>query len=268
MSQQTDRDMASLETPPSGPVGPAWRALRVAIGFLTRLPVAPANAVGPGYLAAATAFFPLVGAGIGLVAGAALFAAHAVGLPSLAGALIAIGAAILLTGALHEDGLADTADGLGARRQRDAALRILRDSRIGAYGVLALVLVVGLKAALIAELDSPTDAVTALVAAGALSRAPLPAIMAWTPTARAEGLAAEAGRPEGLAVTVAGATALLVAGLLLPPGVALTALLAGAAAAALIAGLACRRLGGHTGDVLGTAQQVTEVAVLAAAHGI
>ncbi len=243
------------------------RDLRVAAAFLTRLPLPVAGTHfagddGEATLAQAAGAFPIIGAGIGLAAGAGFAAAYALGLTPLVSALIALALATVLTGGLHEDGLADTADGLGGGAGRDDKLRIMRDSRTGAYGVLALVFSVGVRAALLAA--APGAAFGALIAAGAVSRAVLPAVMAGIEPARADGLGAGAGRPGrtevALALALAAAIALVAAG----PAAGLTACLLAAAAAAAVAALAQAQVGGFTGDVLGAVQQGAEVAVLLA----
>lgn len=238
--------------------------LKVALIFLTRLPLRHKAEIAEGDLGRALRTGPLVGLLIGLVGGAAYWFASLLALPPLLGGLIAVGATILLTGALHEDGLADVADGFGGGRDRARKLEIMRDSRIGSYGVLALVLSVGLRAGAIAALATPLAAGAALVAAHAVSRAALPAAMVALPPARDDGLAAASGRPARIHVM----TALLIAGLLsllaLGPGPGSAGLLAGAAAAVLVIGLAQAQIGGHTGDVLGAVQQAAETAVLLA----
>lgn len=242
------------------------RDLRIAACFLTRLPVrwppdAPADA-----LARSMRLFPLLGAGIGLAAGLVWALALGLGAPALVAALLALAAQALLTGALHEDGLADVADGFGGGRSRERALEIMRDSRIGSYGTLALVLSVGLRAAALAALGWNLWAgVAALAASGAVSRATCPALLAWLPPARPDGLGAGAGRPPSEAVFTALGLALCFALLLLGLRHGLAALVLAALVAWAVAGLARRRIGGHTGDVLGAAQQLAEVAVLCAA---
>lgn len=244
-----------------------WLNLRIAVSFLTRLPVSapmPPEPASAGYLARATGMFPLVGAGVGVAAALAYGGAHELGLPSLASAFIAIGLGALVTGALHEDGLADVADGLGGGRTRDDRLRIMRDSRIGSFGALAMVFSVGLRAALVAGLSSPETAAAALVVAAAVSRAPLPAILRWLPAARAEGLAAAAGRPGLPQVAMASILAAAIAFAVLDPVSAGAVLAAAAGAAAAMAWIGYRALGGHTGDILGASQQMAEMAALAA----
>ena len=245
-----------------------WQDFRTAAGFLTRLPVGPATVTEDsgeaGYLARSTGMFPVVGAGIGLAAGLALLTADGLGLHPLAAALIGLAVAAALTGALHEDGLADFCDGLGGGRSSADRLRIMRDSRIGTFGALAVVFSVGVRAAVVAGMSSPGAAVAALVAAGALSRATLPAILHWLPPAREDGMAAEAGRPDLLRVVVGCVIALIVGLLVVDDRTVAAALLAVGGAATGVALLARSRLGGHTGDVLGASQQAAEMAALAA----
>ena len=239
----------------------------MAISFLTRLPVSlpiSPEPVSVGYLARATGMFPLVGGAIGLGAALVFLGAHGLGLPSLASAFIAIGFATVVTGALHEDGLADVADGVGGGRTRDDRLRIMRDSRIGSFGALAIVFSVGLRVALVAGLPSPESAAATLVAAGAISRAPLAAILRWVPAARSGGMAAAAGRPGVAQVAISSILAAAIAFAVLEPMSAVVVLAAAASAAALMAWIGCRTLGGHTGDILGASQQLAEMAALAA----
>lgn len=129
-----------------------WRELRLCLGLLTRVPVRIDMPVPPSAVARASRWFPLVGALVGAASAGVLALVALLGLPDLAAALIAIGVAILLTGAIHEDGLADVADGFGGGFDRGSRLEIMRDSHAGAYGVIALVLSIGLKAALLAAL--------------------------------------------------------------------------------------------------------------------
>ena len=244
----------------------AWRRdLKVAAILYTRLPLAHQPAIDGDALARAQWAAPAVGAGVGL-AGAAGFAAAAwLGLPALACALLALAATMAVTGALHEDGLADTADGLGGGRDRAEKLEIMRDSRIGVYGVLALTIGVGLRAAALASLAQPGAAAAALICAGAVSRGAVPAVMARLAPARRDGLAAAAGRLPSETALAATGIAALVAVVALGPPAGLVAVLVGGGAAAAVMGLARRQLGGHTGDVLGAVQQAAETAVLLAA---
>lgn len=244
--------------------------LALAVSFLTRLPMPSAfavrGAVTGAELARSQRVFPLVGAAIGLLAGAVLALALWLGLPAWPAAVLALGAQIALTGGLHEDGLADVADGFGGGRDSDAKLAIMRDSRIGAYGMLGLLIGVLLRASALAAIaeDGAAAGLAALAAAGALYRAGIPAVMRSLPPARADGLAVSHGRPEGQICGLAGGIAVLIA--LLGLGIE-SGLLAAAAAVLATAGmarLALKQIGGYTGDVLGAAQQVAEIAVLLA----
>lgn len=233
--------------------------LLVACRYLTAVPM-PAAAAG-GDLGRAAAWFPVVGLALGaLLAGAALAAAALV--PAPVGAVVVVGAWAALTGGLHLDGLADTADGLGGGFGREAALAIMRDARIGAYGVTAVVLVVALKLAALASL-SPPLAGRGLLAVSALARLGPVLLARLVPPARAEGAGrAFAGsvtaRALALGSLVAGAAAV---GSLGPWGLLLLGL-TGAGAAGFGAYLR-RRLGGHTGDCLGALVEATEAGLLA-----
>ncbi len=241
--------------PAAGPLHTWWQDLRVAAILYTRLPLAHEQAIGGDALARAQWAAPVVGVGVG-PAGAAGFAVAAwLGLPALASALVALAVTMAVTGALHEDGLADTADGLGGGHDRAEKLEIMRDSRVGVYGVLALVLGVGLRAAALAALAQPGAAAAALICAGAVSRGAVPVVMARLVPARRDGLAAAAGRlPSETALAAAGIAA-LVAVVALGPPAGLAAVLVGGGAAAAVMGLARRQLGGHTGYFLGAVQQ-------------
>ena len=221
--------------------------------------------VPPGGLAAAMRCFPLVGAGLGLAAGLLAASARGLGLPPLAAALLAVAAMALLTGALHEDGLADLADGLGARGDRDKRLEVMRDSCSGAFGVLALIFSVGLRAAALAALPGGWRMIGAVMAGAALSRAMIPAAMQIMAPARPEGLGASAGTPDASTAATAAGIGLGLAVLGLGLGGALAAAIAALCGGWLIVVLARRSLGGYTGDVLGAVQQVAEIGILLAA---
>ncbi|MEX2647636.1 MAG: adenosylcobinamide-GDP ribazoletransferase [Alphaproteobacteria bacterium] len=238
---------------------PDWRdALAAAVGFFTVLPVrAPAVALGRVAWA-----FPVIGAGVGLAAGLAFALARGLGLGAMAAGVVAVIVTVTLTGALHEDGLADTADGLGVRGGREARLAALRASGIGAFGVLALILVTLGRVAALAQIGAGAEALGALIAAGALSRAALAPLMHAVPAARGDGLSAAAGAPSAemalVAIAVGTGIAWLAVGLL----ATLAGLVFGGMVLFGVALLARRLFGGQTGDVLGAAQQLVEFAVL------
>ncbi|HLN07777.1 MAG TPA: adenosylcobinamide-GDP ribazoletransferase [Xanthobacteraceae bacterium] len=236
------------------------RDVAAAAVFYTRIPLPRASSVVGADIARAGWAAPLVGAAIGL-AGAAIYAlAHKVGLPPLVAAGLTLASTLGLTGALHEDGFADTADGLGGAT-REQALAIMRDSRLGTFGACALTLSLLLRAGALASLGDPLLVTPAMVAAHAAARAMIPAFMRVVPQARADGLAAGAGVPPWTSV-VAAALLGLAALLLLAPARGAMALLAMLLATAALARLCLRRIAGQTGDVLGAVEQVNEITVL------
>ncbi|MEK9752000.1 MAG: adenosylcobinamide-GDP ribazoletransferase [Rhodospirillaceae bacterium] len=239
----------------------------VAGGFLTRLPFHHAAGAGLGDLAAAARAFPLIGLGIGAVGGLALWLAAATALGPLASSLIGLAVMAWLTGALHEDGLADVADAMGGS-SRERRLAIMRDSRIGSFGVLALVFAVAVKAAALSGFSGPGTAWAAMAAAAALSRAVMVPCMAWLRPARADGLGHGAGRPDNLTALQALGLGAVAAVALLGFGAGLAALAAALLAAAVLARVASARFGGYTGDVLGAVQQLAEAFVLIAVGGL
>lgn len=241
--------------------------LALGLVFLTRLPIRLRGALPDDAVARAAWSFPLVGALVGLAGTGAAIAADALGLPPLASALLALAATMAMTGALHEDGLADTADGLGGGRTREQKLEIMKDSRIGSYGVLALIVGVGLRAtALAAQIqDTRLHLLGALVAAHAGSRALLPLLMRALPPVRPGGLAASVGVPSSLssiAALVLGTAAVFWG---LGDRLGLIGFVAAALGMVAVGALARRQIGGYTGDVLGAAQQVGEIILLLAA---
>lgn len=241
-----------------------WMELKLCVGLLTRLPVRIDGIVPPEAVAQASRWFPLVGALVGGLSAGILYLAAGLNIPPMAASLIALGFSILLTGALHEDGLADTVDGFGGGHDSATRLEIMRDSRIGTYGVLALVLSVGLRwAALVALLEIGIGAAAAaLVVAGAVSRLVPVMLMNVLSPARHDGMAVNAGKPEGNTVRIACGVGL--ASLLALSHLSAMILTLAATLLVFVAlgALAVRRINGHTGDVLGAGQQATEILVL------
>jgi adenosylcobinamide-GDP ribazoletransferase len=231
--------------------------LLAAFTFLTRLPLPGADHVDGATLARSSLWFPVVGAVVGGVGGGVLVAAARVW-PPLVAAVLALLATVLLTGAFHEDALADAADGLGGGVTRERALAIMKDSRIGSYGAVALVLVLSGRIACLAAME-PMEGARALIGAHVLGRWSSLPLMRLLPYARIDGSA----RPFVGAVTglrLVGGT-LLAAGLA-GPALGARTLPAGLAAVAVTA-LAARyfraRLGGITGDCLGATNQIVEL---------
>ncbi len=231
--------------------------------FLTRLPLDRIAPPTTGLLARSMRAFPIVGAGIGALGWAALAVASALGLPVAVSALLALLTMVAVTGALHEDGLADTADGFGGGEDRVTKLAIMRDSRSGAFGIIALVFSLGLRATAIAGLAAAAGgAGPALIAAHSVSRGALPIMMRFLEPARSDGLGASAGQPDDVASLWCLGIGIFTAILCLGFGRAVIALAVVAALTAGLSVLARRQIGGYTGDVLGAAQQVGEMAML------
>ncbi len=242
-----------------------------ALGFLSRVPI-PARffADHDGSMRRTSGAFAIAGAVIALPP--ALFLGvllHFDVKPELA-ALLALALQILLTGGLHEDGLADCADGLGGGRTRERMLEIMKDSRLGAYGGLALILSLGLRTEALAGIadTGPLAAGLSMIAVNAASRAAL--VWHWTslPPARADGVAAAVGQPDDAALK----TALLSGGVIFAVGAiwglgladALAAAVVAAFAVALFTRLVRGKIQGHTGDTLGATEQVCEIALYVA----
>lgn len=248
-------------SPPPRP----WRRLddlALAFVFLTRLPLRLPGAPPDGALARSMTWFPIVGAAVGVFGGSVYALAHFAGLSAASAALLALAATVWVTGALHEDGLADTFDGLGGGRDRARKLAIMHDSRIGSYGALALLFSVGLRASALVAIAAPWTVLAAMVAAGSLSRVVAPVLAALLPPARTDGLGFLCGRPPRGEALAAVGIGLVVAASASGLG-ALPMLLAGTlAAAATVAAVSLRQIDGYTGDTLGAAQQACEAAVL------
>ena len=235
---------------------------KASLAFSTRLPLARATPQPAKAVANAAWAFPVTGLIVGLI-GALIYAlAHRLGLPAWPAATLSVAATLALTGALHEDGLADTADGLGGGDNREAKLDIMRDSRTGAYGVCALVLVLLLRIGVLASFADAYAVVWALLASHCAARAAMVAMMWLLPPARSDGLSFEAGAPPGEGVAAAAAIALLVLLFCLHPMRGFIAGLVLIAVVALMAWLAMRQIEGQTGDVLGAVEQIGEIAVL------
>ncbi len=245
---------------------PALRGFRAAFIFLTRIPVG-----GQDYRDAdwrwATGWFPGVGAFLGF--GLALLWLAAESLGPWPAAFIVLGASMLLTGGFHEDGLADTADAMGGAYTKERLLEILKDSRVGAFGAMALFVSLGLKAALLARLDA--SAPIALVVTECLSRVAPIWLMVGLPyvTSDAQSKSRQiirAGAPQAILATAIGLGLMgvgLWSGHLERDG--LTGLAIALAATPLICGWRFhRRAGGITGDFLGATQQLTQLALLVA----
>jgi adenosylcobinamide-GDP ribazoletransferase len=231
-----------------------------ALALLSRLPAPRAT---PDMGARAAWAYPLVGLIIGGIAGLMGFIAWGLGLPAPLTALIALATLIIITGAMHEDGLADCADGLWGGWDRESRLKIMQDSRVGSYGVMALGLsLIARWAALTLLFQSgPGMAIAALLASGAISRAAMPALMATLPHARDSGLSHSVGlvpvQIAGFAAGIAALTSFLFIGWSVLP-----ALITAAGFTIAAGAIAKAKIGGQTGDILGATQQLAEISVL------
>lgn len=232
------------------------------IGFYTRVPV-PRSVPLPASFASAQWAAPLAGLVVGLAGGLAICAALWLGLPATVAAVVALAATMLITGALHEDGAADLGDGFGGGATRERKLEIMRDSRIGTYGVcvLGLSLLARWSALAALAVAGGWTVLIALVAAHVAGRALMPAFMWHVPPARSDGLSAGVGRvPQATAVASLALGALA----LLPGGLAFALVTAGLLVLwfLVLQHLSQRQIGGQTGDVLGGLEQGGEIIVL------
>lgn len=244
-----------------------WRDFVRAAIFFTRIPFQIDETEAARPLATAAIGFPLAGLMVGVIGAIAFVIANAVGLPQLASALIAVAATALVAGGLHEEGLANAVDGLFSGKDPDDSLRIMRESSLGKFGMLALIFVVGLKVAAIEALE-PGAAAASLIGSEVAARTVLPAVLMLIGPARTEGLSFQAGRPRKESLTLAlllgGALTLLMLGI----GTGLAAIVVATALCVLMVRIATMRLGGHTGDVLGAIEQITATAVLLTAAAV
>lgn len=233
--------------------------LFLSLQWLTRLPVNRAVALP---LARAVWAFPLVGLLLGILQAMVAMVALWAGLPPSVIAGLVLTTSAIITGALHEDGLADTADGLWGGQSRDRRLDIMRDSRIGSYGVIALILSFGLRWAALTTLISAGAVWAPLIVAGAISRAAMVPMMTLPP-ARDNGLGHGAGQPQRRMTAITLAIALGIA-IVLTGSDFVMIILATTTLSFALARLALRKIGGQTGDILGATQQICEITVLLA----
>jgi adenosylcobinamide-GDP ribazoletransferase len=261
------------DSPPTASTTPsAFRPLAEfvhALKFLTRLPVPFSRTIDPPPLNQTMRMFSIVGALVGAIIAAVLLAGKYAQLPGMLAAMLAVAAGMLLTGALHEDGLADVADGFGGGKSKMRRLEIMRDSRIGSYGTLALIVAVGARVACYDALlrFNPVAMILVILACQSFSRALVVDLLWATRPARSDGLSAYAGQPTrsvAMAAIVVGLLLTLAAGYVARFENAILALGLGLAATAGIRQLAIRLIGGQTGDVCGAAQVTCEVMMLSA----
>jgi adenosylcobinamide-GDP ribazoletransferase len=237
--------------------------LVAAFMLLTRLPVGRSGGVrAENAFAGAVWGYPIVGVAIGAIGAAVYWLGAEIGLPPAFAAICVIAATVLATGALHEDALADMADGFGGGRSRAQKLEIMRDSRVGTFGVLALVLSVVARVAAIAAVAVPGKVAIALIVTGSLARGAMLVPVILLSPSRTDGLGAGL-RATGKARTLLGLVlSAAVAFLLLSPAAAASAAATAVSGAVCLSVLAWRQIGGYTGDVLGATEMIAECSVL------
>jgi adenosylcobinamide-GDP ribazoletransferase len=248
------------------PLAEAWLRsvagdLKIGVLFATRFPLPHAAPIGGADIARASWALPVIGLGVGALGALAYWVACYFGLSHLVGAALAVAATLATTGCLHEDGLADTFDGLGGG-SRERKLEIMRDSRIGTYGACALALSLLLRVAALASLAGPGPVALALIAAHAGARAMLPLFLAWVPPARPDGLSADAGRPSLSNVVLAGLLGFVVMLASLGTARSFAALVLLLVVLGVMRRLCLQQIGGQTGDTIGALEQLGEVVIL------
>ena len=238
--------------------------IKLCVGLLTRFKVTFDPVEPSPEMTAACRWFPLIGIYIGALSGAVLGVGNYLDLPESVTAILAIAIAIVLTGAMHEDGLADIADGFGGGKDRNQKLEIMRDSRLGVYGTLALILDTALRWALLTQLLSYgwEFAAGCLIAAGASSRLVTLSLMKSLPAARPDGLGASTGAPETTAIYTAIFITFLATLAAKDLAIIIAIAISVAVAAAAMHGLSKNQIGGQTGDVLGAGQRLGETFAL------
>lgn len=265
--QAQANDQAEAPGPGQQAETPFLQDFLTALAFLSRLPITTSGSFS---LANASRAFGVVGLFLGALTGLVFWLAGTLGLATLPAVILALVFSTLLTGGLHEDGLADVADGFGGGWSKDRKLEIMRDSAIGTYGVLALIFSVGLRVTsyslLLGNQQDLLLSVGLFASIACLSRASMAVLMYQLPLARNDGRAAQAGNPghnnlrQGLLISVISSAVFLTLGFGL---VAMLVCVAGAVVAYLvIKQTALSQIDGYTGDVLGSLQQITEICAL------
>ena len=230
---------------------------QLALMLLTRLPAGNLGLNVP-KLASAVWFFPIVGIPIGLLVGLTYIATYNLGILPILASILAFSIGIIVTAAMHEDGLADCADGFGGGQNRQTKLEIMRDSRIGSFGVLALVFIIFTRIVSLSNLPPHQEVVFAVIALAMISRLVIVCYLTFLAPARDEGLGRDAGE---LSITSLVAAAVIcipivaLCGLYMISCLAIMMLIAG-----LFGWLVKSQIGGQTGDTCGAAQLITETA--------
>ena len=231
--------------------------IQTAFMLLTRLPAGRLGLFVPD-LAAAKWAFPLAGLVVGGISAGIYIGLQVLGLPAGLAAVLALAAGMFVTGGLHEDGLADCADGFGGGQTQEQKLEIMKDSRVGSYGVLALILVIAARIMALAALPATQQSLMMVISLAMVSRLMMVMYLHWLPSARADGLGHQAGKTAPWSVIVA--AALCVPAVLSGGNVIFFSLAALGGTALMIGWVANRQIGGQTGDVCGAGQLLSETA--------
>ncbi len=249
-------------------VSQRWREFIMTMGLFTRLPLPEfeepdaleVNFIKPINPAWA---YPIVGFIIGVLSASVILLCAFLSIPTTLSAILALLVSVLLTGSLHEDGLSDFLDGIGGGQTREDKLRIMKDSRLGSYGGIAMIFSLAARAAAIASL-APMAAAAALIAAHTIARGSLVLPLHWYAPAKADGVATQATDwvSGGITAFVLVSSILLTLIVQPVPATAFIAWLSGTLAVLFTARYAYNRIGGYTGDVLGACEQFAEIAVL------
>ena len=243
-------------------IGIRLAELQLAFMLLTRLPAGTLTSQLP-ELAHARWAFPIVGCIVGGIIAASYIILSLLLLPSFAAAILAITAGLFSTGAIHEDGLADCADGFGGGQNREKKLAIMRDSAIGSYGTLSLIIIMGLRISLLSMLPAKLEIVTPIIICAVISRYAMVGYLCLLPAARQDGLGNQASGNQTSGDNI---SALLLAGLIALPAFVIGAfgliyVIIAIVSVALIWGVIAKyHLGGQTGDVCGAGQIICETA--------
>lgn len=235
---------------------PEVNDIPAALGLLTRIPVQVDSAWAADRGPAQAWAYPLAGVALGIIAVIGAWCLGGLGLSPLAIGIMVVGFTAFITGAMHEDGLADTCDGLWGGWTAAQRLEIMKDSRVGVYGVVGLVTILGIKAVLYGQILETS--IWPILGVMAASRAAMVPVMAYLPHARTNGLSHQVGQPSQqtawLALAIGGLALLITGGWF---AIVLVPLVAWG-----VAVVARSKINGQTGDILGATQQLSEVAAL------
>ena len=241
-----------------------FKDILLSVSFLTRIPISKDLLFERSLMDAAWSF-PLIGGLVGFLGGMVALLLSYFNISPIIISFLTIGAIILLTGGLHEEGLADTADGFGINKNPEDKINIMRDSQIGVYGTLALIIAISVKAVALSELinkDPFFACVIALIVSGALSRSTIVGIAFFIEKASETGLASFAGKPKANGAGMCFLISILFCIFLLPLTKVLAAIFLSIVTTVVIGFLSKKQINGYTGDILGTTQILSETAIL------